>query len=1040
MRQSTLLRVLLAGSVAVCLTAFGAGTSSAAERAWDFLNGLRQRGYHDMALEYLDQMAKSPDCPEDLKQAIDYEAGVTLVTGSRAAPSTEAREQQLDDARDRLQKFLREHPDHLMAATANTQLANVLVERGRISAELAAQPGKPAAENTRLMTEARKHYQAAKKVFENAERQVYEKAKSLQGFLDPNKDAEKIKQRDQTRSDYIQAKLFLAGVVYEIGKSYPTGSDEFKKNLNEAAAQYYDLFDKYGTLVAGLHARMWEGRMYKELGNTVKATAVLKEMMTLPDEPEAFRRLKDQSLALLMEVFLAPKVKNYLEAISKMEEWQKEARGSEESSLDGLSIHYSGGNAALQYSETLEANDPKRNQYRASAKRHFEFVAKFAGEHQRDARTKLLGLSGESNGAAPEPTNYVEAKDRGDFAWGNMVVAMGQLPKAKNAQERNKATQNMNKARDEAAGYYRMALGLAMPNVSLDDLNMVRFRLSYLYFIADRLYESALLGEFLAKRYPGAAGARKGGEIAVKAYRKLFTEALNRGDDTTFETERMKRLAGYITTVWKGEPEAQEAWMMLIDTAVDNRDLELALEHLEQIAPDSPQRGKAELRTGQALWAAYLNASALPEDERPSQEELDQMIQKAQQTLKNGIQRMQKAAADGTPVSYTLVYSVLSLVQIYIGAGQSDEAAKWLDDPEVGPMTLVGAGAKVLDGHDQFTEDTYKAALQAYVGAEKLDKAEAAMNALEKMTTAGGDAEANRRLTQIYIRLGRELQEQLTRLRNENKTTELERVSQGFELFLKKISDREEGNNFSSLHWVAETFFGLGAGLNPGGTTLPAEAKQHYTNAALTYKKILNRIKADPDFAPAGADISIVVRLAGCLRALGAYEDAMKLLVLVLRQREKRIDVQIEAAQTYQDWGKVREGYYEKAIIGGQEVDGSNLVWGWGGISARVAAYYDKYTDVFHQARYNLAFCRRELALTKTGSEKTEMLKQAELDITRVFRLYPDMGGPEWFTKYDKLLITIQKLLAEKGDGLKGESGYTGSNVPASGSSPAAPK
>ena len=70
----------------------------------------------------------------------------------------------------------------------------------------------------------------------------------------------------------------------------------------------------------------------------------------------------------------------------------------------------------------------------------------------------------------------------------------------------------------------------------------------------------------------------------------------------------------------------------------------------------------------------------------------------------------------------------------------------------------------------------------------------------------------------------------------------------------------------------------------------------------------------------------------------------------------------------------------------------------------------EEYRAIFHEARYNIALCRTRLAQAKTGAERAELLKQAELDITRTYQLYPKMGGPEWFEKYDALLKAIRKF------------------------------
>ncbi|NUQ63281.1 MAG: hypothetical protein HUU20_12450 [Pirellulales bacterium] len=1011
-------RVVGIGSIVACWAALAAAPAPAAEEAWRFLDGLRQRGYHDVVLDYLDLMAASPMCPEDLKAVLDYEAGMSLVNASRQAISLDIRQQQLDLARDRFQKFLKEHPDHLLASDAGTQLANVLVERGKIKIELAATPSK-AAEKKQLIEEARKLYEEAKKAFVVSEQKVYERLKSYETTrLDEKDDAKKIEERDQARSEYVQAKLYIASATYEIGKTYDPGAKEYKENLQAAAKLFNELYEKYGTLIAGLYARMWEGRTYKDLGDYKTSLEILREMVALPDQPEAFRLLKNQSLILMLDTYTNTSAKNYKEALTRAQAWEEAARGDEKSSAEGLAIQYLGGMAALEYARQIGNNDPAFREHVTAARKFFEYVNRLPGDYQRKARETLSGSPEFGTVKMEEPKTYADAKDRGDYAWGTMVVVLGKLTQAgASKEELQKLLKQKNEARDEAIKYYEMSMGMKTPDVDLQALNLNRFRLAYLYWDTGDLYRAALMGEFLAREYPQSMGSQKGAEIAVKAYRTLFTQVKS-GEDRTFETDRLNGIADYIIKIWPGQAEADEALMMLIDTAVDNRNMEKAVHYLEQVPADSPRRGPADLRTGQALWAAYVRAMNQPEENRPPKTELDTMLKQAQEKLRQGIERMRKPVDAGAPPDYTLVYSVLSLSQILINEGQAEEAAKWLDDPKIGPMTLVNAKNEIT-AKDNFKVDAYREGLRAYVGAQQLDKAEKVMASLEEAVKAGGDADANKQLTQIYIRLGRELQELLARLRSENKTEQMQKVSKGFELFLDKISSRKEGNNFNSLNWVAETYYGLGAGMDPGGKTLPPEAETYYKKAAATFLEILKRCKDDPKFAPQpGASTTVMVRMAAALRGMGKYEEAMKLLVSILNEKENRVDVQIEAALTYQEWGDQRPGYYDFAIKGGQQKANKNLVWGWGGIARRVAGL-DQYRSTFHQARHNLALCRFNLALSQSGAAKTETLKLAELDVTRVQQLYPDMGGDEWYGKYDELLKKIQKALGKQADGLK---------------------
>jgi hypothetical protein len=1005
-----------------------AGPSEATEEAWRFLEGLRERDYYDMALQYLGQLQGNPLCPDDLKEVIDYEAGVTLMAASRTAGSL--REKQLDEALVRFKKFIQEQAEHSLVATANNQLANVLIQRGRIKSKLASSPSKSASQKKALTTEARTLFQEAQKVFEAAEERIYGQAKELAEAA--KDDPKATEERDRARADFLLIRVNLVDVLYEIGKTYDPKDKEYKDTVQKAAEGYAELYEKYGRYTAGYIARMREGRAYKDLGEADKAIEALEEVMAaLEGQDETSRRLKNESLAILLETFALPSVQKYAEAAAAAKEWQDSAVGAEESSYDGLKIHFLAGKAALAHGEAIEDDDAKRRVTLKLARQHFEFVARFPGEFQQDARKFLMGETlGGTAQASKDPIDYVDAKDRGEFAWTTMVLAMGRLEQAAD-DERAMIQAEIDQARDEALKCYHFALGFKSDATPTDEVNLIRHRLAHLYWLAKDFYRAAVVGEFLARRYPESAGARQGAEIAVKAYRMLYKQSSQPKEARNFETTRMASVAEYITTRWPNEPVAGQAWMMLLDTAVDRRDFEKAQEYLSKIPPDSPARAEAELGTGQVLWSTYGQELEKPEEERLPQEELDEIASNARAALEQGVPRMRKQVEEGRPVDYSTVYSVFLLAEVYLHAGQAEEAVKWLDDEKIGPVPLVAAKNPVT-AQGSFPLETYKLALTAYVGAQRLDKVKEAMEALEALLAEGGDETAEKKLTEIYIRLGQQLQATLKKLREENRADEAEKVVGSFEVFLARISER--ANTFPSLNWVADTFFRLALALDPDGQETPAEARKHYESAAATYVKILAARKQNPDWAPASEEENSQIRLAMCLRALDQedqYPNAMKLLADVIRKRLEnkelpRVDVQIEAARTYQDWAKLegKAGYYEFAIRGGQkDENGRNLVWGWGRIAKMVHPLLSKggkYVEIFHEARYNMALCRLKLAQSQKGTERTATLKEAKTDVIRVYNSFPTMGGPEWFEKHDTLLKTIQRLLGEAPSGLKG--------------------
>jgi tetratricopeptide (TPR) repeat protein len=999
------------------------------------LGGLRESRYYDLAIPYLEQMREHPDCPAAFKDRIDYEIGVTLLEAADATETVSQRETTLDRATAAIQKFLQEHPTHEMAGPASTQIGRVLLLRGAVRVQQAELPGVTPADKNAKLAEAREFFGQAQSALEGAENRCYEKARELKDLADKDRSERSKQKLEDAYGELLQARLLLVNIADRRARTNSPDSKEYREQLEAAARRYSELFEKNEERIGGLQARNFEGKVYCDLDQNDKAIGIFREMLTLPDGSGAIRNLKRQALLWLMETLLKANVKKYDEAIEVAAKWKDDALPNEQTSSEGLRIQLLAGQACLEAAKALDPKDGKRRDLIRSARRYLEFVQRAPGTIRKEAGNLLMDdLLGATEVSEADPKTFEEAFEQANVAWLRMLTTDGQMRQATDSKQEEELASQVAAARESAGRYCRLALEMANKQTDLSQVNTVRFYLTFLYFMEDRLYDSAVMGELLAYRYPQSSGARKGAEIAIKAYRKLFDTERRASRDTSFEMAQMQRVAQYVTARWQDDPAAEEAWVMLFDTAVDLQDIEKATEYMEKLPPDSARRAGSELRLGQMYWAQYVRQAMLEEGERPGQEELDGLVKKAQETLRQGIDRMSKAVDAGGEVGYPLAYSVLALAQILIDAGNAEEAGRWLDDPKIGPMTLIAANNPAVAGRTDFQIDTYKAALRAYVGTEKLDQAETVMRKLEELVGHDDETGASR-LTQIYISLGRQLEDLLTRLRAEGKSDQIQKVSQGFEKFLDTISKRERGNSFSSLNWVAQTFSSLAAGHDPGDGPLPEAAVKYYESAGATYYKLLKNPPAD---MPPGGETTIKVQLAVCLRALGRRQDeadpkkaeknftqALGLLVGILKERETRVDVQMEAARTYQELARAsgQSSYYLNAILGGQkQTDGRYLVWGWNGISRRVGSR-DEFRPIFYEARYNIALCRMRLAQTQTGAERTETLKLAENDILVTYKLYPSLGGPDWFEKYDALLKAVRRFQGnDNPQGLKGDA------------------
>ena len=88
------------------LLALTAGVVRGQEPFLQFAEGLRQRGYYDTAMEYLDSLKARTDVPPEVREVLDLERGVTLQQMGAASRVEDEREKALADAATALQAFL----------------------------------------------------------------------------------------------------------------------------------------------------------------------------------------------------------------------------------------------------------------------------------------------------------------------------------------------------------------------------------------------------------------------------------------------------------------------------------------------------------------------------------------------------------------------------------------------------------------------------------------------------------------------------------------------------------------------------------------------------------------------------------------------------------------------------------------------------------------------------------------------------------------------------------------------------------------------
>ena len=1013
-----MLRAVGIGCALVALVLCLPCPAGAREPVQDFVDALCNRRWYDKAVEYLQGLAKNPSLAADVKQTLPYYQGVVLAREAAGMRDPSVRQKQLEFAREKFAVFVKNAPAHALAGSVRNELATALVNIAASKILQAKQPGA----SPKLLAQAREMLKEAQNLFSAAEKDF---AQRLTQIPPQDEDPSLRDQRMQILGDLAQSRLMRAGVDGELAATFEPGTSDFRRHLESAIKQYGKVYEDYRTRTAGLWAHLYEGQTYQKLGDYKKALGCYQDLTDLAlRERDArvnkqLRRIKTQAYRLALECWTSSDEKNYMAAIERGEQFFKDVSGTQEKDHDALAIHYL---TALAYQGAAKAlgneKDPSYSKYASGARYHAERATRVQNEF-RDPARKLLASIARTKPGDPEkePLTFADALSRGKEALETMQEAdqgMAQARDENDTQTIQKLERVKAEQRDVALKYLLLALRLPDPDTKLEERNNVRYYLSYIYWSLGKYYDAAVLGEFLARKYPQSPDGRHGAMIALNAYGQLYRAA--QGADTTFESDHITQVAELVEKQWPNQPEAQQAAATLLAVAIQRGEFARALAYLDKIPADSPQRGRAELTAGQALWTAYLLAIRKPVAERPKQNELDKRRQQARQTLEAGVARIQKEER----VTFEMLTGVLSLAQLYVEVGESQKAVTLLEHPRTGPLKLVEAKSPIAS-KPPIPVETYKVALRAYVGAQKTKAAEQTMKKLEKLV--GQESKAGENLTQIYISLGRSLQQQLKDLRDSGQQKQMQAVSRSFETFLKHILDRSQGNTFNSLIWVADTFFSLGSGFDDpkdDPKELSPQAKQYYENAVKAYQRIVNTASTNPKFPPSKESmIGVRLRLAVCQRKLGMYDDAVKQIAEVLRLHPNSLAAQIEGATAYQAKGKTDKLAYVRAIKGGEpDTNGKNLIWGWSRLGD-MTSKNPKFESTFHQARLHMAECRYLVGLQEPEDKRKPFAERAWKDLWLTYKVYPKLGGPEAAAAYEELLKKIQQTLGKPVNGLE---------------------
>jgi hypothetical protein len=1039
------LRWLMALSLGLILSTSWAAPARASELYLEFVEGLRERDYLDFAMAYLEQIEKRADLPSDIKAMIPFEKAKTLLKGALALRTAEAQMKQLDQARAYLEEFIKANPNHAEAGAANTELAQIIVLKGKVELQQARAPGN-STQKADFQKRARGYFAEARKVYQTAYDRYKEAYDKFDKFI-PKTD-KRYEAREEIFNKMVQSQLQLAVMTYEDGQTYDKGSADNKKRLTEAAAAFDQIHARYRQLISGLYARMWEAKCFEEQDDIGKALGFYNELLEhgkdLPMSQRApqLRRLQSMVQHFKMICLNHDKKRDYRVAILEGEEWLKENRG-QASSRVGLGIQWEMVRAQEALAKQEETGDAEKNKLLQQALEKARFINRFPGEFKDGSTAMIQKLMVALNREPGDPKDFPTAFGVADNMKNDIQRRLVQIREARGS-EQTRLLIELQPVLKEAARILQIGLSVVGPKDDQKDINRARFYLAFFYYYMrdprdlkpTHSFDAAIVAEFTAHKLLATQpdNALDAAFLAQAAYIQAYSS--ERPEEREAEIKRVIGVCNFITENWPSSDKANDARMDLGKVYTETHQPAEAAKWYLQVPETAPQYLEAQLAAGNAWWYAFQNESIQPEAERKPKEELDAMVKQSQDILRAALTKFEsQLPGEITQVDpgklVALTTAKANYASILNGSGDYKSALEALTGGKLSVINAIAAP----DGDDQkrpaeggiksrkFAGWVYgQVLLRAYVGLQDLDNARAAMRTLEKIVGAGGGGAS---VTKVYLELGKELEKEVHRLQTA-KDPRLNDVLKSFETFLEDMFNRKEGHDYNTLNWVADTYSNLGDGLEAGDAS---KAESYFGKAAAAMQLLLDSESAKPGMIPAPAILAVKLKLVKCKRRQKSFDAAQQMLTEILKEKGKAVDVQEEAAQLFQDWGSSGSDHLDKfevAIRGNKEKKGR--IWGWAGLAEKLQTNLQtnpkpEYERQFLDASYNAALCWYKYANAQPGNKQRKaLIREANTAIKKPRAMLPQLGGGETWAKYNSLYRNIEQMMLDMGmDEMKGK-------------------
>jgi hypothetical protein len=1008
------MRLMAAALALECVLGMAHGVVHAADRNLEFLAALREAGWNDTAAAYVEWVQDSPLMTEEFRQQLPLERATSLAAQARAARTRDEQLKLLTLAAENFAQMAANDPLSPAALDALRQAANMYAELALKTLDDAASRSGLALDEVR--NASLEHFDHAMTLAADLLTRVTERLASMPKPVVAMADPELKVERQELSDRKVETEFLIALLTFRRSEAFDANSSERNATLDDASDKFGELIAAYEIKsVVGATSRFYQGRCAQEQGDFAKAQGCYEDLLREPpgDRPE-LRALAARAARYDAECLI--ELDKLDDAIRVGKKYLADMKPEERERAEWLEV-------AFQLASAYKKQLAEPGQRPAVTKRMetemrelLRNVAAHPNDYQFDARLALASsLNAEASGK--DYKTFADALAGGKAALELMNSSLLAINVARENNPDGVASlqRDAEASKREARRAFEAAISLADKQTPIAEINVARYYLSWLMWEAGRIEEAAVLGEFIATRYPEDEFGGAAAKIALAAWERIYQQARS-GENATpgagaFAAQKLTQIAQVIASRWPTAPEAASAINILIAVALREDRIPEAQQLLAKLPADA--RGAAELNLGTALWTKYLQTTAGREGE--FDEAAGKLRNQAGALLASGFAAAQKG---GEPTTSSAV-GVLYYVQLLLARGDGQAARAVLEDKTVGPLRLVEAKSAAAS-RPEFVIEAYKAALRVYLTAQPPDRerSQAMIAALEQFV-ANQDGATSDQLTKVYIGLGRQLQRQLKTYTAANNHVAAQQLAAVFGDLLAQVAKRLGEDEWTIQNWLAQTNLELWQILKG------PDAVAYLARARTAYTAVLAAAAKGGDGAPSGDTmLAVRKRLGDCLVSLGEYQKGLEQYVELLKLRPQMLDVQQAAATAFQTWGREKKipGPLLQAIHGAvPQPDGKKLIWGWVRIAAAADAQRKtsdpadaaRFEDMFFEARFNSAQSRYLIATFAAPATRRTEFESSKQIVESMRTLYPALGGPKWKAAFEELLKQINQELAK---------------------------